>query len=112
SFGSVMGREGERGDNWAAGASARALPPELAHLAGHKKLTNSIERAPYDTMATIGSSFNNELTPVGVHNAIPGNFLVSYGDILPMLGTKFGVIASVGATHSDSRTMGDERLYE
>jgi TonB-dependent receptor len=112
SFGSMMGVESERGDRWAAGAGARALPDELDRLAGGRKVSNSIERAPYDTMAAIGSSFRNQLSPSNIHNAVPANFLVSYGDILPMLGTKFGVIASVGATHSDSRSNAEERLYE
>ncbi|MEP6783804.1 MAG: TonB-dependent receptor, partial [Acidobacteriota bacterium] len=46
------------------------------------------------------------------HNALPGNFLVSFGDQARVLGRTFGVVASVGASHGDSRADGEERLYE
>jgi outer membrane receptor protein involved in Fe transport len=112
SFRGVMGYAGGAGDAFAAGAGSRAIPAELARLIGGQRLSNNVERAPYDTVAMIGQSFKNQWSPTSLHNAVPGNFLLSFGDQVELYGRTFGVVASVGASHNDGRVDGRERLYE
>jgi len=112
SFRGVMSYEGASGDAFAAGAGARAIPEELTRLIGGQRLSNSVEHAPYDTVAMIGQSFKNQWSPTSVHNAVPGNFLLSFGDQVELYGRTFGVVASVGASHNTGRVLARERLFE
>ena len=111
-FNNVLGYEGSSGDAFAYGASSRAIPVELERLAGSQKVTNSIERSPYDTMATIGSSFKNQLSPQSLHHSLPSNFLLSFGNQVPLAGKTLGIVASVGSSQALGKAEGTERLYE
>jgi TonB-dependent receptor len=112
SFRGMLGYDGSKADHFAYGAGSRALPSDVNTLGGGKRIGPGFEKYPYDTLSTIGQSFRNQWSPESKQGTLPGNFLVSYGDQVPVFGKSLGIVASVGSSHTQNRTTGSERLYE